>query len=87
VPRLALATRCATFCLQTHPTGDLPLIMRDVIGRQPWISLYSNTGRGINTNSFIEYPTRMHSFFNSRGEINYLNLDNKCLFWEKLNML
>jgi hypothetical protein len=26
VPRLAVATRCATYCLQTHPIGDLPVI-------------------------------------------------------------
>jgi hypothetical protein len=50
VSRLAVATRCATYCYQTHPIGDLPLEnenLRDVIGRQPWISVYSNTGRGI----------------------------------------
>jgi hypothetical protein len=35
--------RCATYCLQTHPIRDLPLYnenTRDVIGRQPWISVY-----------------------------------------------
>jgi hypothetical protein len=50
VSRLAVATRCATYCLQTHPIGDLPLLnehTRDVIGPQPWISVYSDTGRGI----------------------------------------
>jgi hypothetical protein len=65
VSRLAVAIRWATYCLQTHPIGDFPLWnenTRIVIGRQPWISVYSNTGRG------IEYPTRMRSFFNSRGE-------------------
>jgi hypothetical protein len=69
VPRLAVATRCVT-----HPISDLPLKnenTRDVIGRQPWISVYSNTGRGIDI-SFIEYPIRMHLFLNSRGEITIL---------------
>jgi hypothetical protein len=50
VPRLVIATRYATYCLQTHPIGDLSLWnenTRDVIGRQPWFSVYSNTGRGI----------------------------------------
>jgi hypothetical protein len=50
VPHLAIATRCATYCLQTHPIGDMSLWhenTRDVIGRQAWFSLYSNTGRGI----------------------------------------
>jgi hypothetical protein len=50
VPRVALATRCATYCLQTHPIGHLPLWnenTRDVIGRQPWSSAYSLTRRGI----------------------------------------
>jgi hypothetical protein len=49
VSRLAVATRCATYYLQTHPIGDQPVNenTRDVIGRQPWISVYSLTGRGI----------------------------------------
>jgi hypothetical protein len=50
VSRLAVAIRWATYCLQTHPIGDFPLWnenTRIVIGRQPWISVYSNTGRGI----------------------------------------
>jgi hypothetical protein len=66
VPRLAVATRCATYCLQMHPIGDLPLQnenTRDVIGQQPWISVYSNTGRGINIILSMNIQ-QMHSFFN-----------------------
>jgi hypothetical protein len=50
VPRLAVATRYATYCLQMDPIGDLPLYnenTRDVIGRQPWLSVHSNTRCGI----------------------------------------
>jgi hypothetical protein len=28
VPHLAVPTRCATYCLQTHSIGDLPVIER-----------------------------------------------------------
>jgi hypothetical protein len=44
VPRLAVATRRATYCLQTHPIGDPAVYSEnttDVIGGG------SNTGRGI----------------------------------------
>jgi hypothetical protein len=41
--------------------------MRDVIGRQLWISVYSNTGRGIDI--IISLNVQEECFFNSRGEI------------------
>jgi hypothetical protein len=48
VPRIAVA-RCATYCLQTHPIGDLPVIdckCEGWIGRQPWVLVFSITGCG-----------------------------------------
>jgi hypothetical protein len=71
VPRLAVATRCATYCLERHPIGNLPVIeckYEGWIGRWPWVLVFSITGCG------IEYPTRMHSFFNSRGENIFVSL-------------
>jgi hypothetical protein len=50
VPRLAVATRCATYCLQTHPIGDVPVIeckYEGRIGRQPWVLVFSITRCGI----------------------------------------
>jgi hypothetical protein len=49
VSRLAVAARCVTYCLQTHPIGDLPVKeckYEGWIGRQPWV-LFCITGCGI----------------------------------------
>jgi hypothetical protein len=40
MPGLAVAMRCAAYCLQTHMIGDLPVIeckCEGWIGRQPWV--------------------------------------------------
>jgi hypothetical protein len=53
VPHLAVATRCPTHCLLTHPIGDLPVIeykYEGWIGRQPWVLVFSITGCGIDVN-------------------------------------
>jgi hypothetical protein len=73
VPFLAVATRYASYCLQTNPIGDLPVIeckYEGWIDRQPCFFLvFSITDCGINIILSLNIQQECIHFFNSPEEI------------------